>query len=109
VNAWRRLMSVNLDGVFYCLRAEIGPISVQVSSNLSTDGRRFARCASRLRCAILLPCDPGGVSEQEGYLSETNSLLNSRSHRTELATPAHTSQSPSPRPTVPNAGCRNGA
>jgi NAD(P)-dependent dehydrogenase (short-subunit alcohol dehydrogenase family) len=27
VNAWRRVMSVNLDGVFYCLRAEIGPIS----------------------------------------------------------------------------------
>jgi NAD(P)-dependent dehydrogenase (short-subunit alcohol dehydrogenase family) len=29
VNAWRRVMSVNLDGVFYCIRAEIGPISVQ--------------------------------------------------------------------------------
>jgi NAD(P)-dependent dehydrogenase (short-subunit alcohol dehydrogenase family) len=27
VNAWRRVMSVNLDGVFYCMRAEIGPIS----------------------------------------------------------------------------------
>ena len=27
VDAWRRVMSVNLDGVFYCLRAEIGPIS----------------------------------------------------------------------------------
>jgi NAD(P)-dependent dehydrogenase (short-subunit alcohol dehydrogenase family) len=27
VDAWRRVMSVNLDGVFYCMRAEIGPIS----------------------------------------------------------------------------------
>jgi NAD(P)-dependent dehydrogenase (short-subunit alcohol dehydrogenase family) len=27
VEAWRRVMSVNLDGVFYCMRAEIGPIS----------------------------------------------------------------------------------
>src|SRR3712207_2592148 len=27
VNAWRRVMSVNLDGVFYCMRAEIGPMS----------------------------------------------------------------------------------
>lgn len=27
VDAWRRVMSVNLDGVFYCLRAQIGPIS----------------------------------------------------------------------------------
>jgi len=27
VTAWRRVMSVNLDGVFYCMRAEIGPIS----------------------------------------------------------------------------------
>jgi NAD(P)-dependent dehydrogenase (short-subunit alcohol dehydrogenase family) len=27
VDAWRRVMSVNLDGVFYCLRAEIGPMS----------------------------------------------------------------------------------
>src|SRR5215208_5740822 len=42
------------------------------------------------------------------YLSETNSLLNSRSHRTELATATHTSQSPRFRLTVPNAGCRNG-
>ena len=42
------------------------------------------------------------------YLSEMNSLLNSRSHRTELATATHTSQSPRFRLTVPNAGCRNG-
>ena len=27
VDAWRRVMSVNLDGVFYCMRAEIGPMS----------------------------------------------------------------------------------
>lgn len=27
VDAWRRVMSVNLDGVFYCMRAEIGPIT----------------------------------------------------------------------------------
>ena len=27
LKAWRRVMSVNLDGVFYCLRAQIGPIS----------------------------------------------------------------------------------
>ena len=27
LDAWRRVMSVNLDGVFYCMRAEIGPIS----------------------------------------------------------------------------------
>jgi 2-dehydro-3-deoxy-L-rhamnonate dehydrogenase (NAD+) len=27
VSAWRRVMSVNLDGVFYCMRAEIGPMS----------------------------------------------------------------------------------
>jgi NAD(P)-dependent dehydrogenase (short-subunit alcohol dehydrogenase family) len=27
IEAWRRVMSVNLDGVFYCMRAEIGPIS----------------------------------------------------------------------------------
>jgi NAD(P)-dependent dehydrogenase (short-subunit alcohol dehydrogenase family) len=27
VNVWRRVMSVNLDGVFYCMRAEIGPMS----------------------------------------------------------------------------------
>jgi len=27
VDAWRRVMSVNLDGVFYCMRAEIEPIS----------------------------------------------------------------------------------
>src|ERR671921_994542 len=43
------------------------------------------------------------------YLWETNSLLNSRSHRRELATATHTSQSPRFRLTVPNAGCRNGA
>ena len=42
------------------------------------------------------------------YLSETNSLLNSPSHRTELATATHTSQSPRFRLTVPKAGCRNG-
>jgi hypothetical protein len=41
------------------------------------------------------------------YLSEMNSLLNSRSHRTELATATHTSQSPRFRLTVPNAGCWN--
>jgi hypothetical protein len=49
------------------------------------------------------------VPAPPGYLSETNTLLNSRSHRTELATTAHTSQSVKLRPTVPNAGCRNGA
>lgn len=27
VDAWRKVMSVNLDGVFYCMRSEIGPIS----------------------------------------------------------------------------------
>ena len=27
LDAWRRVMSVNLDGVFYCMRAEIGPIA----------------------------------------------------------------------------------
>src|SRR5215218_5441827 len=27
VDAWRRVMSVNLDGVFYCMREEIGAIS----------------------------------------------------------------------------------
>lgn len=27
VDAWRQVMSVNLDDVFYCLRSEIGPIS----------------------------------------------------------------------------------
>jgi NAD(P)-dependent dehydrogenase (short-subunit alcohol dehydrogenase family) len=27
LDAWRRVMSVNLDGVFYCMRAEIGPMS----------------------------------------------------------------------------------
>jgi NAD(P)-dependent dehydrogenase (short-subunit alcohol dehydrogenase family) len=27
VGAWRRVISVNLDGVFYCMRAEIGPIT----------------------------------------------------------------------------------
>jgi NAD(P)-dependent dehydrogenase (short-subunit alcohol dehydrogenase family) len=26
VDAWRKVMSVNLDGVFYCMRAEIGPM-----------------------------------------------------------------------------------
>jgi hypothetical protein len=43
------------------------------------------------------------------YILETNSLLISRSHRTELATATHTSQSVRLRATVPNAGCRNGA
>ena len=27
VDAWRRVMSVNLDGVFYCMRAQIGPMA----------------------------------------------------------------------------------
>jgi NAD(P)-dependent dehydrogenase (short-subunit alcohol dehydrogenase family) len=27
LDAWRRVMSVNLDGVFYCMRAQIGPMS----------------------------------------------------------------------------------
>lgn len=27
VDAWRKVMSVNLDGVFYCLRAQVGPIA----------------------------------------------------------------------------------
>lgn len=27
LEAWRRVMSVNLDGVFYCMRAEIGPMA----------------------------------------------------------------------------------
>ena len=27
MDTWRRVMSINLDGVFYCMRAEIGPIS----------------------------------------------------------------------------------
>jgi NAD(P)-dependent dehydrogenase (short-subunit alcohol dehydrogenase family) len=27
LDAWRRVISVNLDGVFYCMRAEIGPMA----------------------------------------------------------------------------------
>src|SRR5690606_35912777 len=45
LDAWRRVMSVNLDGVFYCMRAQIGPMSragggaiVNVSSVLGSVG-----------------------------------------------------------------------
>lgn len=63
VEDWRRVMSVNLDGVFYCLRAELGPMLDAGSGAIVNIGSMFSVTARTT--------NPAYVSAKHGVLGLT--------------------------------------
>ena len=89
LEAWRRVMSVNLDGVFYCLRAQIGPI-------FRAGGDSIVNMASVLG-SVGIENSPAYVAAKHGVVGLTKAAaLESTPPRASASTPWAPASSPRP-------------